>query len=127
MYVLGARMLRMWWRNPLMLVSELSQYLFMGIFVGLMYLQLNNSLATGVSDRAASIWFAMAVLSFTPSYTAATIWDRERLLLRRESSQGMYSVQAWFLARTGTTLPMELIQTFVFATLMYWMVSSRLG
>ena len=37
--MLGARMMRMWLRNPLMLISEASQYLFMGLFVGLMYLQ----------------------------------------------------------------------------------------
>jgi hypothetical protein len=33
--------------------------------MGLMYLQLNDSVATGVQDRAASLWFAMAMLSFT--------------------------------------------------------------
>lgn len=38
-YVLGGRMLRMWWRNPVMLVSESAQYAFMAIFVGLVYLQ----------------------------------------------------------------------------------------
>jgi len=48
-----------------MLFSEISQYIFMGIFVGLMYLQLSNSVETGVQDRLASIWFAMAVLSFS--------------------------------------------------------------
>ena len=31
----------------------------MALFVGLVYLQLNNSLATGVNDRAASLWFAV--------------------------------------------------------------------
>lgn len=38
-YVLGGRMLRMWWRNPAMLVSESAQYAFMAVFVGLVYLQ----------------------------------------------------------------------------------------
>lgn len=34
-WVLSGRMLRMWWRNPAMLFAELTQYLFMGLFVGL--------------------------------------------------------------------------------------------
>ena len=29
----------------------------------------------------------MAILSFTPSYTAVVAWDKDRLLLRRESQQ----------------------------------------
>lgn len=86
----------------------------MGLFVGLMYLQLNNSLETGVPDRAASIWFGMAVLSFTPSFTAATMWDRERVLLRREVNQNLYTPASWFLARTAITVPMQIIQTLLF-------------
>jgi hypothetical protein len=37
--VLSGRMLRMWWRNPAMFLSEITQYAFMGIFIGLVYLQ----------------------------------------------------------------------------------------
>lgn len=83
-----------------------------------MYLQVNNSVETGVSDRAASMWFALAVLSFTPSYTAVTLWDRDRILLRRETAQRMYSVSAWFAARTLTAWPMEIMQTLIFTVVM---------
>ncbi|EFN53222.1 hypothetical protein CHLNCDRAFT_137099 [Chlorella variabilis] len=121
-WVLSGRMMRMWWRNPAMFMSEITQYIFMGVFIGLVYLQVSDSLATGVNDRAASMWFAMAVLSFTPSYTAAVLWDKDRLLLRRESQQGMYSVTAWFAARTGTVTPMQIFQTSLFCVLMYFMV-----
>ncbi len=51
-----------------------------GNVAGLMYLQLSHSLATGVSDRVASLWFAMAVLSFTPSYTAGAPRQHPTLL-----------------------------------------------
>ncbi|KAL4435933.1 hypothetical protein ABPG77_000695 [Micractinium sp. CCAP 211/92] len=121
-YVLGGRMLRMWWRNPVMLVSESAQYGFMAIFVGLVYLQVSDSVATGINDRAASMWLAMAILSFTPSYTSVVIWDKDRLLLRRETQQGMYNVTAWFAAKTATTWPVEIAQTTLFCVVMYWMV-----
>lgn len=35
------------------------------------------------------------------------IWDKDRLLLRRESQQGMYRVTAWFAARTATSVPIQ--------------------
>lgn len=42
------------------------------------------------------------------------MWDKDRLLLRRESQQGMYSVTAWFAARTFTTTPVEIVETALF-------------
>jgi len=64
----------------------------------------------------------MAVLSFTPSYTAVTVWDRERVLLRREAGQAMYSVTSWFLARTIVTVPTQIIQTLLFGLVAFFMV-----
>jgi ATP-binding cassette subfamily G (WHITE) protein 2 len=125
-YVLTLRNYHNYVRNPVMLFSETAQYLFMGLFVGLMYLQLNNSVETGVSDRMASLWFGMAVLSFTPSYTAVTIWDRERVLLRREVGQAMYSVSSWFAARTIVTVPTQIIQTLLFGLVAFFMVGYAL-
>lgn len=121
-YVLTERNFRNYLRNPVMLFSETAQYLFMGLFTGLMYLQVNNSVETGVQDRLASLWFGMAVLSFTPSFTAVTIWDRERVLLRREAGQAMYSVSAWFAARTAITVPMQVAQTLLFGLVAFFMV-----
>lgn len=59
-----------------------------------------------------------AIMSFTPSYTAVVIWDKDRLLLGRESQQGMYDVTAWFSARTLTTLPFEIVQSCLFCVIM---------
>jgi ATP-binding cassette, subfamily G (WHITE), member 2 len=68
----------------------------------------------------------MAVLSFTPSYTAVTVWDRERVLLRREAGQAMYSVTSWFAARTIVTVPTQIIQTLLFGLVAFFMVGYAL-
>lgn len=122
MYVLAVRMWRNWFRSPMMLVAEAMQYTFLALFVGLVYLRLTDSVDTGVSDRLASFWFALASLSFTPSYTAAVAWDSERVLLRRETGQGMYSPTAFFAAKTITVLPFQVAQTTLFCVIAYFMV-----
>lgn len=38
-YVLSGRMMKQWVRNPAMLISEISQYAFMALFCGLVWLQ----------------------------------------------------------------------------------------
>lgn len=171
--------------TPLLLFSPPSllpslQYIFLALFVGLVYLRLSDSVATGVPDRLSSLWFVLAVLrcaggpgpparpchatrsiplalhgapmhllhslrcpaispclpppplsaffgaprpslppprSFTPSYTAAVAWDSERLLLRRETGQGMYSPSAWFAAKTLTVVPVQVVQTTLFCVI----------
>lgn len=120
--ILATRNWLMYLRNPAMLVSETTQYLFMGIFVGLMYLQLNNGVSTGVQDRIGSIWFGMAVLSFTPSFTAVTAWDRERILLSRECGQGLYSIASWYFAKTIIMIPLQTVQTLLYGLVAYFMV-----
>lgn len=120
--VLAIRNLRTYVRNPVYLISETSQYAFMGLFVGLMYLQLNNSVETGVKDRVASVWFGMAVLSFTPSFSAVVAWDKDRVVLRRESGQAMYSVLSWFIARSMINIPVQCIQALLYCVIAYFMV-----
>lgn len=41
------------------------------------------------------------------------MWDKERLLLRRESGSGMYSVGSWFAAKTLTVAPVQVAQVTV--------------
>lgn len=125
-YVLAIRNFRTYVRNPVYLISETAQYAFMGIFVGLMYLQLNNSVETGVQDRLASIWFGMAVLSFTPSFSAVVAWDKDRLLLRRESGQSMYSILSWYSARTIVNIPLQFLQTLLYCVIAYFMVGYKI-
>lgn len=55
--------------------------------------------------------------SFTPAYTAAVAWDSERLLLRRETGQGMYGTAAWFTAKTLTVVPVQVVQTTLFCVI----------
>jgi len=121
-HVLAVRNLRTYVRNPVYLISETSQYAFMGLFVGLMYLQLSNSVETGVQDRVASVWFGMAVLSFTPSFSAVVAWDKDRVVLRRESGQAMYSVLSWFTARSIINIPVQCVQALLYCVIAYFMV-----
>ena len=47
-------------------------------------------LPSDLTDRISALWYALAIVMFTPSFTALVVWDKERLLLRRESATGMF-------------------------------------
>jgi hypothetical protein len=56
-----------------------------------------------------------------------TQWDRERLLLRRETASSMYTIPAWFAAKTATVTPVQIVQTVAFCLVMYFMVGYYAG
>lgn len=120
--VLVTRNFRAWIRNPLMLGSELVQYIFIAVFIGLMYQGLSGDAVDGVFDRSACIWFIFAILCFTPSYTAIATWDQQRHLLRRELKQQQYSIFAYYLSRNAVLIPFQLMQCALFTCVVYFFV-----
>ncbi|GAX76975.1 hypothetical protein CEUSTIGMA_g4422.t1 [Chlamydomonas eustigma] len=118
--ILSARILLNWFRSPVMLASEIVQYLFMSIFIGLMYFRFTDD-SNGVYNRASCVWFSLAVMCFTPSYTAATSWHVEKGLIRKELQQRQYSVLALCFSRSVVTLPFQLLQCLLFVAVMYFL------
>ncbi|KAG1681175.1 hypothetical protein FOA52_015618 [Chlamydomonas sp. UWO 241] len=119
--ILITRTLRDWYRNPNMLLAEFVQYVFIAIFIGLIYVQFDAT-DDGVYDRAACIWLSLAIMSFTPSYTALVSWNSTRSLLRKELNQKQYSVTALYISRALVLLPIEAIQVAAFVSIMYFFV-----
>lgn len=127
MYVLAGRTTKNWIRNPGMLASEFIQYVFIALFVGLMYLGAMTLDEDGVQNRFACIWFAFAVMSFTPSYTTVYNFIAERPLVSKELEQRQYSIIAMYLARALVLIPIQLAQCLVFVSIMYFFAGLRPG
>lgn len=125
--ILWIRFFRTWMRNPILFWSEFSQYVLVGIFIGLMYLDVGNDLNFGTNDRLASQFFVLAAMVFVPAFGAVTLWDDERKLVKVETNRKSYSLAAYFLAKTGTTWPMEIAQCFVCSLVVYWMIGYQNG
>lgn len=119
--VLALRNYRQWIRDPAMFASELLQYIFLALFIGGMYYNLNTSLATGVFNRTAGIFILLSVLIFTPPFTAITIFSLERHLFYKERRDRFYSSGAWVLAKSLVTWPIEGILCLAFSAITYSM------
>jgi ABC-type multidrug transport system ATPase subunit/ABC-type multidrug transport system permease subunit len=116
------RDLRQWVRDPGMFVSELIQYILLGLFIGGMYYDTDHSLEGGVYNRMASLFYILAILVFTPPFTAVATYSSEQLLLKKERQDGMYSAAAWLLAKTVVLAPIEGLFSLLFACISYFMI-----
>jgi len=86
---LALRRVRQWWRDPVMLVSELAQYIILGLFLGSLFRPLSQNATDGPFERYSAIFFILACLCFTPMFTVITYFEVERPLLRKETATRM--------------------------------------
>lgn len=115
------RNFRQWYRDELLLASEVSQYLFCGLFIGGMYYQFPDSLTDGIFDRMSAIFFILTTICFIPSFTVVTMSGEEMPLIKRETKGGMYSLSASYLAKMATSWPFEIVLVFLFLLPSYWL------
>ena len=120
--VLTKRAARQWVRDPGMFVSELIQYIFIALFVGGMYYQLDLTAIAGSYNRIASLFFILAVLIFTPPFTAITTFSLERGLLKKERGDRLYRSSSWLFAKTITVAPVEGTLCLMFSAICYFMI-----
>lgn len=64
------------------------------------------------------------MLSFTPGMTVVTVFETERQLIFRERSNGMYSMSAYYLAKTLVSWPVEIILCITVSIISYFMIGT---
>ena len=89
---------------------------------GAMYWRLPNSVTAGVYDRVASLWFVGMVVVFMSGNSALTISYTQKPLLRREVYAGHYGYLPYYVAKTLTTLPLQLAYTALYVIMTYFLV-----
>ncbi|KAG2497027.1 hypothetical protein HYH03_005030 [Edaphochlamys debaryana] len=120
-FILSQRRWRTWSRDPLYLTRELAQYVCFALFVGLVYARFSSDLGVGDYARSTCVFVMLCTLSNVPPNTAVATWHEERVLLKRELDDRLYSVTAYYLARYSVLMPFALAQVSIFLTILYFM------
>jgi hypothetical protein len=119
--ILIQRLVKTWIRNPVMLASEVVQYAIIALFIGLMYHGSFTIAAPGAMyNRSSAVFFAFAVMSFTPSFTAITTWQEDRHLVKREITQRQYTFLSYYLSRNAVLYPLQIAQCLLFSLVSYF-------
>ncbi|XP_030522503.1 ABC transporter G family member 9 [Rhodamnia argentea] len=125
-----------WWQQFTILlrrgIKERKYQSFSGIKVvqvtivafisGLLWWQ---SEASNLQDKIGLLFFYSAFWGFFPLFNAIFTFPRERMMLEKERSSGMYRLSSYFLSRIVGDLPMELILPSAFVIITYWMAGMK--
>lgn len=85
-----------------------------------------NSLIYNLIGFQAGLLFFIAVFwGFFPVFTAIFMFPQERAMLNKERAADMYRLSAYFLARTTSDLPLDLLLPSLFLLVVYFMAGLK--
>jgi ATP-binding cassette subfamily G (WHITE) protein 2 len=94
----------------------------LAILVGLIYLNINDTIDTGVKNRSGAIFFIVTNQVFS-NLSALDLFIKERILFVHENVSGYYHVLTFFLSKIiCDIIPLRTIPAIVFSIIVYFMM-----
>ncbi|URD87076.1 ABC-2 type transporter [Musa troglodytarum] len=106
---------------------RITQVLAIAVILGLLWWHSNITTETGLEDQAGLLFFISVFWGFFPVFTAIFTFPQERAMLNKERAVDMYRLSAYFIARTTSDLPLDLLLPIIFLLIVYFMAGLRLS
>ncbi|KAE8125236.1 hypothetical protein FH972_020069 [Carpinus fangiana] len=104
---------------------RITQVLSTAIILGLLWWQSDSNSQKGLQEQAGLLFFIGVFWGFFPVFTAIFTFPQERAMLSKERAADMYRLSAYFVARTTSDLPLDLILPVLFHVVVYFMAGLR--
>lgn len=105
---------------------RITQVLSTAIILGLLWWQSDVQSPKDLQDQAGLLFFISVFWGFFPVFTAIFTFPQERAMLSKERAADMYRLSAYFVARTTSDLPLDLLPPVLFLLVVYFMAGLRL-
>ncbi|KAJ6923933.1 hypothetical protein NC652_017296 [Populus alba x Populus x berolinensis] len=106
---------------------RITQVLSTAIILGLLWWNSDPNSLKGLQDQAGLLFFIAVFWGFFPVFTAIFTFPQERAMLSKERAADMYRLSAYFLARTTSDLPLDLVLPVLFLLVVYFMAGLRMS
>eukprot|EP01032_Pedospumella_encystans_P007850 gene7850-9359_t len=108
-------------RNYGSLIIRAGTVLFYAMILSLIYQNLDFS-QQSIQDRTGLLYFMLINQSFSPLFLLLDLFPSEKIIVSREILSGAYSASAYFISRVIAELPLQILLTCVYTTIIYWAV-----
>ncbi|KAK6126495.1 hypothetical protein DH2020_039768 [Rehmannia glutinosa] len=106
---------------------RITQVLATATILGLLWWQSGSNNPNELQDQAGLLFFIAVFWGFFPVFTAIFTFPQERAMLSKERAADMYRLSAYFMARTTSDLPLDLILPVLFLLVVYFMAGLRMN
>ncbi|KAL6988166.1 ABC transporter G member 22 [Sarracenia purpurea var. burkii] len=104
---------------------RITQVLATAVILGLLWWQSGGESPNHLQDQAGLLFFISVFWGFFPVFTAIFTFPQERAMLNKERAADMYRLSAYFMARTTSDLPLDLLLPVLFLVVIYFMAGLR--
>ncbi|GMP98468.1 hypothetical protein CsSME_00046343 [Camellia sinensis var. sinensis] len=104
---------------------RITQVLATAVILGLLWWQSDGNSPQNLQDQAGLLFFIAVFWGFFPVFTAIFTFPQERAMLNKERAADMYRLSAYFVARTTSDLPLDLLLPVLFLLVVYFMAGLR--
>ncbi|PSS01646.1 ABC transporter G family member 22 like [Actinidia chinensis var. chinensis] len=104
---------------------RITQVLTTAVILGLLWWQSDTNSPRDLQDQAGLLFFIAVFWGFFPVFTAIFTFPQERAMLNKERAADMYRLSAYFVARTTSDLPLDLLLPLLFLLVVYFMAGLR--
>jgi ABC-type multidrug transport system ATPase subunit/small basic protein len=110
-------------RNKSIVLVKLFQSIFIGVILGLVYININNRTpAQQIQDTAGVLFFIAVNQFFGSSQSVLAIFSVEKNVFFREYGAGYYSLHSYYFSKVLVEMPLNLIFPFLLVIIAYYMI-----
>ncbi|KAI3523104.1 hypothetical protein L1887_01161 [Cichorium endivia] len=105
---------------------RITQIVATAIILGLLWWQSDVHNPSDLPNQVGLLFFIAVFWAFLPVFTAIFTFPQERAMLKKERAADMYKLSAYFMARTTSDLPLDLLLPLIFLLIVYFMGGLKL-
>ncbi|KAM7263754.1 hypothetical protein ACFE04_001437 [Oxalis oulophora] len=106
---------------------RITQVLSIAFVLGLLWWQSDGTTSSGRHEQAGLLFFISVFWGFFPVVSSVFAFPQERAMLNKERAADMYRLSAYFLARTTSDIPLDMLLPLLFVILVYFMAGLRVS
>ncbi|MCO5614053.1 hypothetical protein L7F22_068334 [Adiantum nelumboides] len=106
---------------------KVTQVMATALLCGALWWQSNFNSMTDLEDQVGLLFFIGLFWGFFPLFNAIFTFPLERAILAKERSSDMYRLSAYFIARSVSDLPLDLLLPTCFLAVVYFMATLRMS
>ncbi|KAI7728690.1 hypothetical protein M8C21_019061 [Ambrosia artemisiifolia] len=100
---------------------RITQIIATAVILGLLWWRSDVHSPKDMQNQAGLLFFIAVFWAFFPVFTAIFTFPQERAMLKKERAADMYKLSAYFIARTTSDIPLDLILPLIFLLIVYFM------